>query len=170
MALLLGSTTIASDPAVAFLSFKSPSALPSVCICHVCSAALPDACLIWIPVACPVPVVSINNFVFVAKLYAFNIKISESETDKNFKYYHVYNDAYDVVSISIAFKSSGYIYDETRNSGISAIFIKLMNDYSFARNKDLFRMNLAKYGIRLRFNVDADNFYITAINLLIKIK
>ena len=90
---------------------------------------------------------------FVAKLYAFNIKISESKTDKNFKYYHVYNDSYDVISVSIAFKSSGYVYDETRNSGISAIFIKLMNDYSFARNKDLFRMNLAKYGIRLRFNI-----------------
>ncbi len=75
--------------------------------------------------------------------------------------YHSFDDSTKIVSLDLAFKNSGYALDDFNKLGLTYLLLNIFRQAEIGKNPEQLRDIVEKYGIKLDFSAEAENFYIS---------
>ena len=109
---------------------------------------------------------AVSNYIDADKIYAssvlkdrnFSGKVKEISTTDGIKAYFLEEHSIPIVSVSFLFKNSGYAHENEKSLGLTHILADMLlsgaGEYDLLQFKDLCEEN----GIKIGFDVDADDF------------
>tara|TARA_A100001015_G_scaffold53567_1_gene58690 strand:- start:3158 stop:4423 length:1266 start_codon:yes stop_codon:yes gene_type:complete len=83
-----------------------------------------------------------------------------NSNDKHQTYYF-YNPKTNIITVDLAFKNSGYIYDPKDKLGLSYVFLYLLKQLEIGKNPTKLKNLIEENGFYIDTHVDHENFYIS---------
>jgi len=83
------------------------------------------------------------------------------EIDKSNSIYYSFDNTAPVISMDIAFKHAGYALDHKDKLGLTYVLLYLFKNSEIVPEPEELQNLVEQYGIKLEFNIDAENLYIS---------